>query len=135
MRTELDKNIVFFDEACILCNRSVQFILTSDRSKSIYISPLQSELGKQMMKQINQKTEVFNTILYWDGDKLYKKSSASLRIARDMKTWVSLMYIFILVPNLIRDGVYNWISRNRFKWFGRTDKCMIRHPRFLSDEP
>ena len=135
MSTEQNKKIVFFDESCILCNRSVQFILTSDRSKSIYVSALQSELGKEMMKQLNQKTEEFNTIIYWDGDKLYKKSSASLRIARDMKTWVSLIYIFILLPKIIRDGVYNWIARNRFKWFGRTDTCMISHPRLLLDEP
>jgi predicted DCC family thiol-disulfide oxidoreductase YuxK len=129
-----NKKIVFFDAKCILCNRSVQFILNADKSESIHVAALQSELGKQIMKNHDLQADQFNTILYWDSHKLYKKSSASLKIARDMKTWLSFTHIFILLPKVIRDGIYNWISRNRFRWFGRTDSCLISHPRFLNGD-
>ena len=133
IQDQLEKKIVFFDDKCVLCNNSCQFILNNDKSNSIYVAALQSDLGQYILQSNGKDPEQLNTMLYWDTSKLHSKSTASISIARDMKNWISIVYVFIIIPSFIRNAVYNIISRNRIKWFGKSEQCMISHPRLLKD--
>jgi predicted DCC family thiol-disulfide oxidoreductase YuxK len=76
--------------------------------------------------------EKLSTVIYWDTKKLHTKSSASLHIAKDMRNWISIFYILIIIPPIIRNGIYDYIAKNRTRWFGKTDTCMINHSRLLT---
>ncbi len=129
--------VLFFDGECNLCNSLVQFVLKRDKKKQFLFAPLQSPYGKKAREQTggtdNESTDSF--ILYNKGV-YYIRSSASLHMFRLLGGLWALLYAGIIFPRFIRDAVYNFVARNRYKWFGRRDTCMIPTPdvmaRFLS---
>ena len=134
MSDKPENRIVLFDANCVLCNKSVQFILENDRSESIFVAPLRSDLGEKISKLQGLSLENISTVFYYRDGKIIDKSSAGLTIAKDMKNWISVIYPLILIPKFIRDRIYSWIANNRIKWFGNTEQCLIHHPRLLSGE-
>lgn len=117
--------IVLFDGVCNLCNRSMQFILKRDKKKIFRFASLQGEFGQQVLKQHNLPTDDFNSFILLEGDLLYTRSKAALRVLKHLRRGWQLLYGFIIIPKFIRDGVYKWIARNRYKWFGKRESCMI----------
>ncbi|HZY79517.1 MAG TPA: thiol-disulfide oxidoreductase DCC family protein [Cyclobacteriaceae bacterium] len=126
--SESNHPVILFDGVCNLCNSSVQFVINHDPKGKFRFSALQSEFGQQQLEkhQFN-KEELLSVVLLIDG-KAYDKSRAALEIAKNLSGLWPLMYAFIVVPPFIRNFVYNWISRNRYRWFGRRDECMIPTP-------
>lgn len=120
--------IVLFDGECNLCNSSVQFIIKRDQQKQFRFASLQGKKGQQVLRQFHLPADSFNSFLLLDGDTLYTKSTGALRMLRALGGGWQLLYAFIIVPKFIRDGVYNWVSRNRYKWFGKRNECMIPTP-------
>lgn len=120
--------IVLFDGECNLCNSSVQFIIKRDTKKQFRFASLQGKKGQQVLQQFHLPADSFNSFLLLEGDTLYTKSTGALRMLRALGGGWQLLYALIIVPKFIRDGVYNWISRNRYKWFGKRDECMIPTP-------
>ena len=121
--------ILFFDGECNLCNGVVQFILKRDKKKIFLFSPLQSVRGEEAMNKTGiyagEKSGSF--ILFYKG-KYYTRSSAALLMFRLLGgSWV-LLYAGIVFPLFLRDGVYNLVARNRYKWFGKRDSCMVPTP-------
>jgi predicted DCC family thiol-disulfide oxidoreductase YuxK len=131
-----EQPILFFDGVCNLCNSSVNFIIDRNKRQNLVFAPLQSELGQKILSQHQMPTEQLSTILLYENGKLYNRSTAALRIARHLDGLWAAMYAFIILPRFLRDGVYDWISANRYKWFGKTDACRMPTPeikaRFLA---
>lgn len=129
--------ILFFDGVCNLCNGLVQFIIRHDKKKVFLFASLQSEIGRQAKEQVTtlQKSTPGSVILFYKGT-WHTHSSAALYVFKLLGWPWTLLFIGIVIPRFLRDGVYNFISRNRYKWFGKQNECMIPAPgimdRFLS---
>lgn len=127
-----DKKIILFDGVCNLCNSFVQYVINHDKNDIFRFTALQSETGMKILKHIGVDPEKIDSIvLYHPGVAYYYKSGAALEIAKHLG-WRSLSVVFKLVPKFLRDPVYDYIARNRYKWYGKTDQCMIPTPELKS---
>jgi predicted DCC family thiol-disulfide oxidoreductase YuxK len=120
--------VVLFDGVCNLCDQSVQFILKRDKKGYFQFASLQSEAGQQILKENNLPTDDFDSFVLVENGKLYQRSSGALRVCRRLGGAWPLLYGFIIVPAFIRNAVYNWVARNRYRWFGKKDACMMPKP-------
>ena len=126
--TEVDGPLVLYDGQCGLCNRSVQMILRHDRRGCFRFAALQSELGQALLKRHGLPAEAISTVVLVDDGEVFTRSRAAFRIAGKMDApWPALRALGI-VPAPLRDVVYDWVARNRYRWFGRTDACMLPPP-------
>ncbi|RYG41099.1 MAG: thiol-disulfide oxidoreductase DCC family protein [Chitinophagaceae bacterium] len=127
--------VILFDGVCNLCNGAVNFIIRRDVHKIFRFAPLQSDAGTKLREQYAIQGEL-ESILLITGGRMYKMSDAALKIAAKLSLPYSLLYGFIIVPPFIRNAVYKLIARNRYKWFGRQESCMMPTPdvneRFLN---
>lgn len=128
-----DKNLVLFDGVCNLCNSSVQLIIKRDKKDIFRFASLQSDLGKSLTNNTEPQTEssLKSIVLIESDGRRYTKSTAALRIARHLSgySWLS---VFLILPKFIRDFFYDVIARNRYRWFGKKDECMIPTPELQS---
>ena len=128
--------IILFDGVCNLCNKSVQTVLKNDKACIFKFASLQSDAGQKLLKTYNLPTENFGSFILLQNGKVYKKSTAALLVARHLSGAIKLVYGFIIVPAFIRNFVYDIIAKNRYKWFGKLDSCMMPTPalkaRFLN---
>lgn len=120
--------IIFFDGVCNLCNRSIQFIIKRDTKKRFHFASLQGNEGQEMLLRFHLPTNDFHSFILLEGDRMYTRSTAVLRMLKGLGGGWKLLYGFIIVPKFIRDAIYNWIARNRYKWYGKRDECMIPTP-------
>ncbi|MDW0109952.1 thiol-disulfide oxidoreductase DCC family protein [Sporosarcina aquimarina] len=122
------KRTVLFDGECNFCDASVQFIIKRDPYEHFQFTSLQSETGQQLSKDFGIPEDVDSLVLIEKG-KAYTKSGAALRIAKKLDGLWHLAFLFILVPSPIRDVVYDFVARNRYKWFGKKEEaCMLPTP-------
>ncbi|OKL37765.1 thiol-disulfide oxidoreductase DCC family protein [Domibacillus mangrovi] len=119
--------IILFDGECNFCDSSVQFIIKRDPKGLFHFASLQSEAGQKLLKKHNIPTDIDSMVLM-EKEKTYYKSSAALMICRHLQGAWKLFYIFILIPSPIRHIVYDWIAKNRYKWFGKKESCMLPPP-------
>ena len=122
------KAIVLFDGVCNFCNSSVNFIIKHDKKDHFRFTPLQSEKGKMLLQAFNENGKGLDSLVLIENNKLYKRSTASLKITKQLRRPYSLLYLFIIIPSFLRDPIYNFIAKNRYKWFGKKDVCMIPTP-------
>ena len=120
--------IVLFDGVCNLCNGAVQFIIARDADATLRFVALQSEMGKNILKKHNTQSIDMKSIILLENDKLYDRSTAALRMAKNMDGLWKILYVFIIVPKPIRDAVYNVVARNRYRWFGQKNECWLPTP-------
>jgi len=120
-----NKPIVFFDGVCNLCNSIVQFIIRHDKKERFLFVSLQSEKSKEILSNFNFTQSDIETIILLEENKLYFVSTAALKIVRHLNFLCSLLYIFIIIPKPLRNYVYRIIAKNRYKWFGKKDSCMV----------
>ncbi len=125
---ENENGIVLFDGVCNFCHSSVNTIIRFDKKKYFRFAPIQSEVGQYLMAKHGLDPINFDSVILIDDNRAYTYSSAILNIARKMKGIYQLAYVCILVPPFIRNGLYKWIARNRYKWFGKKDACMVPTP-------
>lgn len=123
-----EKGIVLFDGVCNFCNSSVNFVIRKDSSDYFRFLPLQSDKGKSIVAKYNLDPENLQTIILLEGGRIYTRSTAALRIARKLRGGWKLFYGFVIIPAFIRDMVYNFIARNRYKWWGKREVCMVPTP-------
>ena len=133
----MDKNpVILFDGVCNFCNSTVNFVIKRDKKTTICFAPMQTVAGQALLKQYNLPADDMLSFVFIDKGKAYTRSTAALKVCRYLRRLWPLCYGFIIVPKFIRDGIYNWIARNRYKWFGVREQCMIPTPdlkaRFLS---
>lgn len=123
------EHIVLFDGVCNFCNASVQFIIKRDPKAKFSFAALQSERGQELLAQNKLPMQHFDTIILAEGGKIYQKSTAALRIAKELSgMWPILYYACILVPPFLRNAVYSLVAANRYKWFGKREACMLPTP-------
>jgi predicted DCC family thiol-disulfide oxidoreductase YuxK len=120
--------VILFDGVCNLCNGSVLFIIKRDAQSKLRFASLQSEYGAEQMKRFNLPPSALNSVLLIKNGQLFQKSSAALEIALMLDGLWPGMYAFKVVPIFMRDFVYDWIAKNRYRWFGKKDECMIPTP-------
>lgn len=123
-----DFKIILFDGVCNLCNSSVNFIIDHDKNNIFKFTALQSETGQNLLKEFSLNAEEFDSVILIDGNNFYSKSTAALKIAKEFPSIWKSLYIFILVPAPLRNIIYDMISRNRYRWFGKKDSCRIPTP-------
>ncbi|MGV2941377.1 thiol-disulfide oxidoreductase DCC family protein [Mesobacillus sp. LC4] len=119
--------VILFDGVCNFCDASVQFILDRDEKEQFRFASLQSDAGQELLKKYKVPDDVDSMILI-ENEKVYYKSSAALRISRHLRGAWKLLYVFMIVPPPIRNVVYDLIAKNRIKWFGQKDSCMLPPP-------
>lgn len=137
-----NKPVLLFDGVCNLCNDSVQFIIRRDPASRILFASLQSKAGKQLLKAHNilSPDHTPTTIILIIKGKHYVKSEAALRILRILGgVYKFLSWPLFCLPLRFRDRVYELVARNRYKWFGKQESCMLPNPqlktRFLPEPP
>lgn len=123
MPTDSDMRIVLFDGMCNLCNGTVSFIIKRDKKRKFHFAPIQSEAGQSLIERYGLNKDL-STVYYICGEVSYQKSAAILHILKDLGGGWKCYYPLIFVPACIRDGIYRWVSRNRYRWFGRKKSCM-----------
>lgn len=124
----LPKNtqLILFDGVCNLCNGAIQFIIKKDTKGIFRFASLQSPLGKQLMAERGIDPKTTDSIILIDPNvAYYVKSTAALKIAKQFNGLYSVLSIFLILPEKLRDLVYDFIARNRYKWFGKKESCMI----------
>ncbi len=127
------KQLILFDGVCNLCNSSIQYVIKHDKKDVFMFAPLQSEVGKQIIEQFNIDTKNVDSILLYSKEKgLKSKSTAALQISRYLGFPIKLWSVFWIVPVFIRNWVYDFVAKNRYKWYGKKDECMIPTPELKS---
>ena len=119
-----NENILLFDGYCNLCSRLVNFIIKRDKKAKFFFVSLQSASGQSLLKKFGLPTDDFDSVVYIRSDKYFLKSSAILHILKDLGGIWKLFFIFIIVPNFVRDFIYKIIAKTRYKIFGRHDSCI-----------
>jgi predicted DCC family thiol-disulfide oxidoreductase YuxK len=124
------KKIILFDGLCNLCSSSVQFVLKRDKKNQFLFGSLQGNYGQTILKKYQLPADSFNSFMLLEGEILYTHSSGALRMLKHIGGGWSLLYVFMIVPKFIRDGVYNMIAKNRYKWFGKKEECWLPTPAY-----
>jgi|SRR5690554_234941 len=128
MRVTPSDKIILFDGVCNLCNGAVTFVIKRDKKNLFKFATLQSDIAKEYLGESLSEKDFLASIVLIENGKQYTKSSAALRIAKNLSGAYPLLYIFMIVPKFLRDWVYSIIAKNRYKWFGKKDACMIPTP-------
>jgi predicted DCC family thiol-disulfide oxidoreductase YuxK len=117
--------IVLFDGVCNLCNESVQFIIKRDPRGYFQFAPIQSERGRRLLEMYGLQLEVMDTFVLVEGSTCRTRSDAAIRIAKHLSGFWSILSAFSIIPRPIRDQCYSLLARNRYRWFGKRQTCMI----------
>ena len=120
--------IVLFDGVCNFCNSSVNFIMKRDKKDIFRFAALQSEPGTELQKKFRIDPNDLKSFILIDSGKVYKKTTAAIKVGGYLGFPWNLSYIFIIIPPFIRDIAYNIIARYRYKWFGKKETCRIPLP-------
>lgn len=122
------QRIILFDGICNLCTSAVKFVLKRDKNSVFKFASLQSDAAKRLLNDMEVSDSDSGTIVLFDNGKVYTRSTAALKVCKHLSGLWPLMTVFMIVPRFIRDWVYNLISKNRYRWFGKRDTCMIPSP-------
>lgn len=120
--------IIFFDGVCNLCNGAVQFVIARDLKDHFRYASLQSEFAKHKLSMFGIDPEKEDSILVLEHNKVYRQSAAVLRITRKLGGLWPLLYAGIIFPPFVRNAIYRWIAKNRYRWFGKQESCWIPTP-------
>lgn len=132
----MNNSIILFDGACNLCNGFVQFIIKQDRKAVFKFAPLQSSAGQTLLAKHKITVDLKSVILIKEG-KVFTQSAAVLMIAVQLGFWWKFFYIFYIIPPVLRNAVYRFVAKYRYKLFGKSI-CMVPGPevehRFLTNQ-
>ena len=124
--------VILYDGVCGLCDRFVQFIITRDSSAKIKLAPLQSESAIVLLQKLHLPVAALSTVVLIEEDKSYIKSGAVLRSLSYLDGAWKFFTILRIIPAPISDFVYDFVARNRYRWFGKFDACIIPSPEIKS---
>ena len=121
MSNEREDLVIYYDEDCNLCQRAVRFIQKRDSKNQFTFLALQSDQGKIVSEKMGLTHDAQGSLVLMEGDQGYLRSDAALRIASRLDAPWPAANIFRILPRFLRDRMYNWIARNRYRWFGRAN--------------
>ena len=123
------KKLILFDGVCNLCNASVLYVIKRDRANIFMFAPFQSSVAQQIIEIYNIDSHQTDSILLYEHEKgISYKSTAVIRIASKLGFPSNLLVIFYIIPAFIRHWVYDYIAKNRYKWYGKREQCMVPTP-------
>jgi len=117
--------VILFDGVCNLCSNAVQFVIKHDSQQKFKFASLQSDVARSLLHDFAADTDSFNSVILVEGGKVYYRSTAALRIAKQLSLPYNLLYVFIIVPPFIRNIVYDYIAKNRYQCFGKKEACWV----------
>ena len=120
-----EKPVILFDGVCNFCNAMVNFIIRHDKKNIFIFAALQSESGKKLLEQYKIDWKANDSFVVIENGKAHIKGNAALKLYNKLPWYWKWTQFFWIVPRFIRDGVYNFIAKNRYKWFGKKEECMI----------
>lgn len=125
-----EHSIVLVDGVCHFCQGATRFIIKRDPKGIFHFGSLQSEVGQELLRAGGLSTDQLDTLVLLEDGTYYTRSTAALRIAKRLRFPYPLAYVFILIPRFVRNAAYNWVARNRYRWFGKDeeDQCQISPP-------
>lgn len=123
--TQERPRIVVFDGVCVFCNSLVNFIIARDPAANISFVPMQSPIAKQLMADFEIDNTGMNTFVLLKHNKAYIRSSAALELSKDLSGYWRFLNVFRIIPRPLRDLIYRLVARNRYRWFGKLNTCMI----------
>ena len=127
------KKIILFDGVCNLCDASVHYVIKHDKNDLFRFVALQSDLGQTILKHIGiNSIHIDSVILYEPEVAYYYKSSAALEIAKGLEGIFTLATLFQILPTVLRDYVYDYVAKNRYKWYGKKEACLVPSPELLA---
>jgi predicted DCC family thiol-disulfide oxidoreductase YuxK len=127
-----DQSIIFFDGVCNLCEGFVQWVIKRDPDGYFHFSSLQSDFARSFFESRGSDLNDLNSVILYNKGRFYKNSDVSLEVFKQLKFPWSLLYPFKVIPRIIRDSIYQWIAKNRYRWFGKKEQCMIPTPELQS---
>jgi predicted DCC family thiol-disulfide oxidoreductase YuxK len=123
-----ERHVVVFDGVCNLCRRSVTFILLHERDHLIRFAAAQSAAGRALLREFDLDPENVATFVFLHGDVAHVRSDAALEVARHLRLPWRMVRILRIVPRRLRDAVYDFVARHRYRWFGRRESCLVPTP-------
>jgi predicted DCC family thiol-disulfide oxidoreductase YuxK len=117
--------IVVFDAQCLLCDGWVRFLLRHDKHQRLRFASIQGAQGLALLQRAGLQVEGLQTLLLVDGERSWQHTAAILRILHELGGFWRLAWLGWLVPAPIRDALYRWLARNRYRWFGRSETCLL----------
>jgi predicted DCC family thiol-disulfide oxidoreductase YuxK len=124
-----DKKIILFDGICNLCNNSVQYVIKQDTKDVFRFVALESALGQKIMRHIGiADKNIDSIVVYQPGIAYYYKSAALIEITKSLQGIFHYGLLFKILPISLRDIVYDYIAKNRYRWYGKKESCMIPTP-------
>jgi predicted DCC family thiol-disulfide oxidoreductase YuxK len=117
--------VILFDGVCHFCNGAINLLLKQDKEGRLRFAPLQSESGQQLLEKHRLPHQDFNSFVLIENGQTYQKSTAALRLLSYLPWYWQPLRVFRIIPSFLRDKVYDLVARNRYRWFGRKDSCMI----------
>lgn len=128
MTRETDSVIVLFDGVCNLCNSAVRFLIRRDKKRVFRYASLQSDFAIDLLTQLGEDASQRESVLVYGEGRLFKRSDAALYLASKLGGFWKVALMIKILPRFIRDGAYNLVARNRYRWFGKRNECMIPKP-------
>ena len=120
-----DKKIILFDGVCNFCNDKVNFIIKNDKNDSFRFVSIQSETGKKIITYLGIDPALDTIILYEPGYAYFIKSEAVFRIIKHLSSSVKLLLLFNFIPTSIKNLIYDYIAKKRYKWYGKNENCLL----------
>ena len=125
MQTINKQNIIIYDGICNLCNGVVNWIFQNAPKNKFVFVPFQSKKGQKLLVKNNFPTNRLDTVILLEGENIYTKSTGFLKIISKMPQWKFLSVFFSVIPKGFRDIIYDTASRNRIRWFGKSNACTV----------
>jgi predicted DCC family thiol-disulfide oxidoreductase YuxK len=120
-----DKKIILYDGVCNYCNDKVNFIIKNDTNDSFRFVALKSETGQKIVTYLGIDKTIDSIILYEPGYAYFIKSEAVFRVIKHLSSSVKLMLLFNFIPTSVKNLLYDYIAKNRYKWFGKNKQCVL----------
>ena len=120
--------IVVFDGHCLLCKGWVQFLLKHDRRRRLRFAAIQGRTGQSLLASQGLRAEGLQTLLLVDGDRVWQHTAAIFRVLHALGWPWRLAWLGWLVPAAVRDPLYRLLARHRYRWFGRSETCLLPTP-------
>lgn len=117
--------VILFDGYCNLCNGAVQFTIKRDRKNIFRFASLQSDFATKALTSFDLEPNQGDSFILLEDGKVYQRSTAALRVVKKLNGLWPLLYAFIIIPRFIRNGIYNFIAKNRYRWFGKQESCWV----------
>lgn len=130
--SDIKQPLILFDGYCNLCSSSVQFIIKRDKKNQYFFASLQSEIGAKILEHFKINSTNLESVILLKRNRVFIESNAALQIAKTLSGLWPIMYIFIIIPSFFRNLVYQFVSKNRYRWFGKKESCWMPNKEILS---